>query len=444
LRHFKVLWCAASLYTLPFGMLALYLATSLMAAAAAIKTKETLRVEFCVARSYETVPKDVEALVGSGPRLADCAFAQAICADVATHGAHQELRDNFELAYVSKERRAIVILSLSAQNLREVRDVTVLSPYDSTLVRALLKAAGSDGKVDVVASLEGASTVAVVAAYDSDVVRGLLGKGYKPVDCQQADKDAMRVMLPQMEAEARSLETSRVPLWLWSSRFALAMRKGLKEAFDQQLQSSRVLPKCVKLDVVAGLGQRLNISGSTQPSSNGAYFVQDVGPPVEACEAIVTTSKKVSALMLDRDSLRGVGPWPAGTSLFIEDWQVFVEVTGSEPTGAFSAKVTARMDDEDSPKHECFEKPQILDRVGCEREGSTWDRRCVYDAECPFFTGVGEGGGCVNGYCELPVGVRRLGYRSGVPGDEPMCLGCPDAAEPRCCGDQQAPRYAFS
>ena len=46
---------------------------------------------------------------------------------------------------------------------------------------------------------------------------------------------------------------------------------------------------------------------------------------------------------------------------------------------------------------------------------SLWDKRCVADTECPYYKSntkyPNNRGGCINGgFCEFPVGVKRLGY----------------------------------
>ena len=43
---------------------------------------------------------------------------------------------------------------------------------------------------------------------------------------------------------------------------------------------------------------------------------------------------------------------------------------------------------------------------------TVWDNPCVKDTDCPFYDTAAARGGCkANGMCELPVAVKRLGYR---------------------------------
>jgi hypothetical protein len=414
-----------------------------VAAGIASSVRERSELEHCVARAYEELPEDVLQVVGAGRRLDDCAFSQALCTDVATHGAHADLRDNYELYFVSSSTRTIVPMTKKrGSQLKDVTAMYVSSAYDATLVRCLLRAAGqASPDVRVADSLEG-EAIAVVAPYDGRVVTKLRERGYTPMDCQMVDKDLLATMLPQIKAEAHSLETARSSLWLWGSRFAVCVRRRRPhESFTEfgpsvELEPSRSLPKCVRSGVPTVNGERVEVVGHSAASSNGTYFAHD---STELCEAIPVTSVESDATT-DGGNIYGSGDWAPGTSIFFRDWQVFGEVTDSAD-GKFTAKVSAKTNDDDSPDHECYERPDILVRRMCP---TTWDRRCKFDAECPFFHGVGRGGGCSNGYCELPMGLERTGFRTYAAGGRPVCKGCPTADDPYCCdGQAPLPDFAF-
>jgi hypothetical protein len=79
-----------------------------------------------------------------------------------------------------------------------------------------------------------------------------------------------------------------------------------------------------------------------------------------------------------------------------------------------------------------------------------WDRPCLQDSDCPYFQAnnnySNSRGGCMDsGVCELPVGVRRVSYRTyddtGV--FAPFCYGC-DAYDTACCSKSSSPDYAFA
>jgi hypothetical protein len=107
-------------------------------------------------------------------------------------------------------------------------------------------------------------------------------------------------------------------------------------------------------------------------------------------------------------------------------------------------------------KGRCVTNPRILSRGECEtpKGSGIWDEPCTQDADCPFFqanrTYPNYRGGCNQaGYCEMPIGVKRLGYRKFDAKDTqaslPYCHGCSDNNDPRACCIQQGdtPDYAF-
>lgn len=76
-----------------------------------------------------------------------------------------------------------------------------------------------------------------------------------------------------------------------------------------------------------------------------------------------------------------------------------------------------------------------------------WDAPCQKNIDCPFFqknnTYPNYRGGCDdNGYCEMPLGVKRRAWRMYDPDSKPICHGCP-VSNIHCCDDQHIPDYAF-
>lgn len=73
------------------------------------------------------------------------------------------------------------------------------------------------------------------------------------------------------------------------------------------------------------------------------------------------------------------------------------------------------------PAFKCYGNKSIESKAHCmsayneigerKRKPTAWDRPCLTDEDCPFFTG--EHGGCEkgSGVCELPIGVKRIGFR---------------------------------
>lgn len=107
----------------------------------------------------------------------------------------------------------------------------------------------------------------------------------------------------------------------------------------------------------------------------------------------------------------------------------------------------------------CYTDPTLQNKEACEsafdgtgnrkpRGPDVWDTPCQTDTDCPFFRAntryPNVRGGCHNGFCEMPVGVRRLAYRVYEESEQsfPYCHNCP-TWNPSCCAEQKEPDYAF-
>ena len=118
----------------------------------------------------------------------------------------------------------------------------------------------------------------------------------------------------------------------------------------------------------------------------------------------------------------------------------------------------------------CFFKPNVQNKIQCESvdENGTgvWDKSCVYNEDCPYYKRnrnyPNSRGGCVNGYCEMPINLKRFGYKqiNDNKVDDIICYNC--KKEPnstcqglncnKCCEEQKdkskyptliSPDYAF-
>jgi len=113
----------------------------------------------------------------------------------------------------------------------------------------------------------------------------------------------------------------------------------------------------------------------------------------------------------------------------------------------------------------CYGNLQIESRALCNSKydafgelkptQTVWDKRCMRDDECPFYTEVdtdgsstpsSRRGGCRQGFCELPIGVQRTSFMKYNTQDpyKPFCYGCSLRDVPGCCEKQDRPNYAFS
>lgn len=102
------------------------------------------------------------------------------------------------------------------------------------------------------------------------------------------------------------------------------------------------------------------------------------------------------------------------------------------------------------PLYYCVTEPSIQVPEQCRETGNWWDRPCVTNEDCPYFqanrTYRNYRGGCVAGYCEMPLGVERRGFRDASPQSAPVCHGCPLYAS-GCCADggrSAVSDYAFA
>lgn len=109
-------------------------------------------------------------------------------------------------------------------------------------------------------------------------------------------------------------------------------------------------------------------------------------------------------------------------------------------------------------KYKCFLKKGFNSST-CESYDSTigtigvYDKPCVKNDECPFYKKnknyENSRGGCINGYCEMPVNIERVGYKNYRKSKKPFChncnrKGCLGDDCFTCCDDQKSPDYMFS
>lgn len=109
--------------------------------------------------------------------------------------------------------------------------------------------------------------------------------------------------------------------------------------------------------------------------------------------------------------------------------------------------------------YRCVTDPKLVTEEACTSnkditnsivEPGVWDRPCVKNTDCPFYRAnkyyYNSRGGCANGFCEMPVGVQRQGYRQYKIDDSsyPYCHGCPYSDMKACCSNQEPKDIAFA
>ena len=89
--------------------------------------------------------------------------------------------------------------------------------------------------------------------------------------------------------------------------------------------------------------------------------------------------------------------------------------------------------DEDFKKYKCFLKDGFTEETCLsyspkENKVGYWDKPCEKNTDCPFFKANknydNNRGGCLNGFCELPLNLNRIGYKNYDKKDKPFCNNC--------------------
>lgn len=97
--------------------------------------------------------------------------------------------------------------------------------------------------------------------------------------------------------------------------------------------------------------------------------------------------------------------------------------------------ILSRTHDNRTP-YVCLGHPDVSSNAECEATGGVWDRPCGDSSECPFYlvNRADTKGGCDGGYCQMPVGVKRAGWRRyyDTATSFPICHGCEEVT-PLCC-----------
>ena len=80
------------------------------------------------------------------------------------------------------------------------------------------------------------------------------------------------------------------------------------------------------------------------------------------------------------------------------------------------------------------------------KKRGVWDKICTVDSECPFFKAnknyTNKFGGCVDGFCEMPLGIKSVSPFFYDIHSTPLCYNCPNKGL-NCCKDQTNPDYIF-
>ena len=156
-------------------------------------------------------------------------------------------------------------------------------------------------------------------------------------------------------------------------------------------------------------------------------------------------------------------------NIYITNLNKFANIIKGKKKKEFYLKIKEKIIENSTydPRYECYDNPLIKSRGLCESDYDAlgkpkfkkqyWDRRCEKNEECPFYMAntnyKNYRGGCNDGRCELPIGMKALSYRKYDNEFKPMCYNCKDTTDPFCCEDQKdknkynylrSPDYVFS
>lgn len=149
-----------------------------------------------------------------------------------------------------------------------------------------------------------------------------------------------------------------------------------------------------------------------------------------------------------------------GTPLHIDDIVILNYQNSSHEEGQYIVKaiingrammklMQSKADRRDASKDDtfyCVTNPKIKYEKECNDKGHVWDAPCAISQECPFFQSRsnredGYRGGCKDGYCEMPVGTKLVGFKNYT--GKPFCKNCPRDML-ACCDHMKHPQYEFA
>ena len=103
--------------------------------------------------------------------------------------------------------------------------------------------------------------------------------------------------------------------------------------------------------------------------------------------------------------------------------------------------------------YSCYNNPSIKSKTACEssydelgnakRVKTYWDKPCEAHTDCPFYQAnknyKNYRGGCIDGRCEFPIGVKAVSYRLYDENSKPVCHNCnvEETNSPFCCEEQK-------
>lgn len=188
-------------------------------------------------------------------------------------------------------------------------------------------------------------------------------------------------------------------------------------------------------------GDVLHLKNQQHPFVEGKYFVRVVNDTHIICETnhmitcgsseiskYLTLGKTNTAVSINKTCFPDYVQ--VGESVYVEN----LDKGGIITKKSESVFEVVLQDDvaDSAKKYMCMTSPEILTKTACvsdfdalgraKKHPDIWDSPCTHDGECPFFMAGRKGsfrGGCVEGACEMPLGVDQLSFRRFK--GEPLC-----------------------
>lgn len=241
--------------------------------------------------------------------------------------------------------------------------------------------------------------------------------------------------------------------------------KSVRNIFNEfHLESNRV--QGVELNV----GDKIILNHQMSSIENGNYFVASLQPLV--LKTAINVDAWTGSKIVDKNDKANTYTITVPRSTFelpetFEILQMPVYIKEMDMPGfiteANGKTVTIVVKDDLvalQGEYKCVTDERAMTQAACESmydvQGNAkthgkdiWDRPCKWDNECPFWTfsktASAYRGGCNNGFCELPVNVKRKGYRKYElsPESYPYCHGCDLFSMAECCAKKSKEDYAF-
>jgi hypothetical protein len=80
-----------------------------------------------------------------------------------------------------------------------------------------------------------------------------------------------------------------------------------------------------------------------------------------------------------------------------------------------------------------------INELGLKTIKGVWDKKCKYHIECPFYQAnknyPNRRGGCIDGKCEFPLGIKKISFRKYNSKSNPLCYNCKSSYN--CCNQQK-------